>query len=309
MSPKIAYEVAISSVGYDTLAACQLEDGLRDRLGKRALPEVVRSEVGASPQARVLESGARVVVVLHQHLWGETPSTHEDRGAIRRRVQASGAAFLHVLQLDDARLPTWMRGAAVSSLIGADVETAVERIVATVIARGGTAHPHERLDAPERTAAEEKASRDRATFLSSMRATSALGHEFNRLIAAISDFVSKLDTVADGPTAEVHSTPHRCTVQMGPVALSLSWIRSRFDTVADGRLMVIEWEGKIGDRARAPGVAPARPLREYVLRADASGPDAWRWRSDTTALRAYSTRDLAGLCVDSMAHALQANGR
>ena len=103
---------------------------------------------------------------------------------------------------------------------------------------------------------------------------------------------------------EVHRVPNRCTVQLGPVALTLSWVRTRPDTVGTGRLMIIEWEGQVG-RPNAAAAPNPLPLRETVLRADATRVEDWQWRSDDVAGYAYDSTQLAAHCVDSLAYALQ----
>jgi hypothetical protein len=65
---------------------------------------------------------------------------------------------------------------------------------------------------------------------------------------------------------EVHRVPKRCTVQLGPVALTLSWVRTRPDTVATGRLMIIEWEGPVGRPVRAVARARCRCARRFSAR-------------------------------------------
>jgi hypothetical protein len=92
------------------------------------------------------------------------------------------------------------------------------------------------------------------------------------------------------------------------VALTLSWVRTRPDSVATGRLMIIEWEGKVGHATSAGGPG-AMPLRETVLRADATRVDDWQWRSDDVVGYAYDSHELAAHCVDSLTYALQDRAR
>ena len=52
-------------------------------------------------------------------------------------------------------------------------------------------------------------------------------------------------------------TPDRCIVQLGPVALTLGWLRSTPDSVAEGRLLVIVWQGTVTPRRRFHAERPA----------------------------------------------------
>ena len=142
----------------------------------------------------------------------------------------------------------------------------------------------------------------------SHRAITHLGREFDRLAAEVTKRVATVNRDDVETPLEVHRVPNRCTVQLGPVALTLSWVRTRPDTVATGRLMIIEWEGRIG-RAGSTGGPGAVPLRETVLRADATRVDDWQWRSDEVAGYAYDSNELAAHCVDSLAYALQDRAR
>ena len=152
--------------------------------------------------------------------------------------------------------------------------------------------------------ADERAAKQREAFLGSHRAIAHLGREFDRLAGAVERRVATVNRDEVETPLEVHRMPGRCTVQLGPVALTLSWVRTRPDTVATGRLMIIEWEGRVAQRAT--GTRPsAVPLRETVLRADATRVEDWQWRSDEVVGYAYDSDELAAHCVDSLAHALQ----
>ena len=70
----------------------------------------------------------------------------------------------------------------------------------------------------------------------------------------------------------------------------------------------IEWEGQVG-RANSGGGPGAVPLRETVLRADATRVEDWQWRSDDVVGYAYDSHELAAHCVDSLAYALQDRAR
>ena len=308
------YEAAISSAGYDSRARLQMEERLRSRLrtAASAPPLWTRAEregVEGDGSGEILGRGARVVIVLHQRMWGRTPATRGDVAAIERRLSTSGGNFLQVVRLDRSLPPTWLGDAPSCSVLDHGLDGCIDRIIDTVSQRGGATRPAVEADVVARAAADEQAAKVREAFLASHRARSALTRELDVLTDQVERRALEIDTGAVGVKAEVRRIPGRCIVQLGPVAMSLSWISSRVDPVAEGRLMVIEWDGTIGRGAEPNGGARAAPIREEVFRADATVPEDWRWRSDDTAVRAYGSRDLAALCVDSLECALRERGR
>ena len=310
MGATFTYEVVLSSIDYDVLARREIEDRLRVRLGRAALPpqnlvpEGVRDPGEHAAITEIIEKSARIVVVLHQRLWGETDSTRADAEAIQRRIaRDKGTDFLQVLSLDTAPVPEWLREAPQVALVGASVDAAVEAIVEAVIDQGGKANG-DQVAADARDAGAATASRESATFLASHRAQSAVTRELGRLGDDIEKRIAELVPEGDEAAAEVTRTPGRVSVQLGSVGLTISWLRERTDSPAWGRLLIIEWRGRIGSRGRPVGTVPAVPVREYTLRAEATRSEDWRWRSEEAAILAYSTPDLAAMCVDSVKQTL-----
>jgi hypothetical protein len=151
-----------------------------------------------------------------------------------------------------------------------------------------------------------------ATFLGSSRAVAVCAREFERL----ADTIAKRATSAAekvGTKAEVQRMPDRCLVQLGPVALSVSWVRERVDTVATGRLMIAEWQGTVVRQPRPADMqtttvvnhGPATIMSERILRADATGEPDWLWRREPVEDHGYASRDLAAHCVESLVLSLQ----
>ena len=143
-------------------------------------------------------------------------------------------------------------------------------------------------------------------FLASHRAFAACTREFARL----SDEVSRLVATLAGATAEekatVRRSPDRCIVQLGPVALTIAWLRGNHDSVAAGELLVIVWRGAVAPRTRheperpAAGPAPlgATPLWEQVLTAVGDSEEAWAWQPHgADEIAGCSSNDLAVRCV------------
>lgn len=151
---------------------------------------------------------------------------------------------------------------------------------------------------------------DREDFLDSHRALAVCAREFDRLAEDISRRVSDLADEAKGLKAEVRRSPGRCIVQLGPVALTISWLRTRAETVSQGRLLIVEWNGTVGANGQqeyvngVPTVAvtqTAKVVRESVFIPDASDEKSWTWRREgKNGRKAYRSTDLAKTVVSSI---------
>ena len=303
------FDVAISSVEYDARVLRELERQLTLRIPSmpplRPVWTSVAAELLNAPRASAFGRAARVVVVLHQHMWGKDVTTKEDAAAIKRRIAAKGPESVRVVLLDRTAVPAWLRKSPARSL--GEVEQCAEWIVGAVGELGGSTRRAADTDITI-PLVEDRTLQQRDSFLGSHRAITHLGREFDRLAAEVTKRVATVNRDDTEVPLEVHRVPGRCTVQLGPVALTLSWVRTRPDTVATGRLMIIEWEGQVGRSLPTGGPSPI-PLRETVLRADATRVEDWQWKSDDVAGYAYDSSELAAHCVDSLAYALQDRGR
>jgi len=151
---------------------------------------------------------------------------------------------------------------------------------------------------------------DREDFLDSHRALAVCAREFDRLAEDVAKRVADLEDEAKGWKADVRRSPGRCIIQIGPVALTLSWLRTRAETVSQGRLLVVEWHGSVGANGQqeyvngVPTVAvtqTAKVVRETVFLPDASDEKSWTWRREGKNTRkAYRSADLAKTCVSSI---------
>jgi hypothetical protein len=161
---------------------------------------------------------------------------------------------------------------------------------------------------------------DRYGFLASHRALGACGREFTRLADQIVQQIKASPEAASTDVPVQRRTPERCIVQLGPVAITLAWLRSTPDTAADGRLLVIVWRGTVAQRltpqlerpgAQSPRTATA--VWETTLMADAASEAAWAWRPETphgaefgdAAPDRYSCEALATLCAERLIAALE----
>ena len=305
-----AFDVAVSSADYDARVLRELERQLTLRLPsippQRPVWTSTATDLLDAPRASVFGKSARLVVVLYQHMWGKDATTKADAAAIKRRLTTSGPESVRVVLLDRTDVPAWLRKAPARSL--GEVGESADWIVDGVAGLGGaTRRATDVVTVP--LAGDDRSTQQRDSFLASHRAITHLGREFDRLASEVAKRAATVNRDDTEVPLEVHRVPGRCTVQLGPVALTLSWVRTRPDTVATGRLMIIEWEGQMA-RGVAAGAGPNPiPLRETVLRADATRVDDWQWKSDDVAGYAYDSSELAAHCVDSLAYALQDRGR
>jgi hypothetical protein len=258
-------------------------------------------------------SKSRIVVVLHDRLWGKTPATSAAAETLLARKKTSPKS-IKVVRLDDTPLPASLRGADAKP-IGQGLEAALEWLTAALATAGA---PVKKAKTPAKSKAAvvvsevDKRAEVAATFLGSSRAQAICAREFERLADSIAKRAASAAEKA-GTKAEVQRMPDRCLVQLGPVALSVSWVRERVDTAATGRLMIAEWQGTVVRTPRpadmapvAPApIVPARLMRENILRADATGEPDWLWRREPVADVGYATRDLAAHAVDSLMLSLQ----
>lgn len=151
---------------------------------------------------------------------------------------------------------------------------------------------------------------DREDFLDSHRALAVCAREFDRLADDVAKRVADLEDESKGWKADVKRSPGRCIVQIGPVALTLSWLRTRAETVSQGRLLVVEWHGSVGANGQqeyvngVPTVAvtqTAKVVRETVFLPDATDEKSWTWRREGKNTRkAYRSADLAKTCITSI---------
>jgi hypothetical protein len=151
---------------------------------------------------------------------------------------------------------------------------------------------------------------DREEFLDSHRALAVCAREFDRLADDIAKRAGDLEDEEKGLKVDVRRSPGRCIVQLGPVALTISWLRTRAETVSQGRLLVVEWKGTVGANGAqeyvngVPTVAvtqTAKVVRELVFIADANDEKSWTWRREgKTGRKAYKSTELAKSVVSSI---------
>jgi hypothetical protein len=148
----------------------------------------------------------------------------------------------------------------------------------------------------------------RHPFIDSHRALAACAREFGHLADGVARGVGRLRTGDEGDRAVVRLSPGRCIVQLGPVALTLTWLRGSPNAIADGQLLVMVWRGAVAprvelcpERPAARRASPAAvPLWEEVLVAAAASDAQWVWWPERVDEGAFSSAELAERCVERL---------
>ncbi len=312
MKRAFKYDAAISATEFDVLGVDELTRRLQHRVGKTIYATPRGGDKPQTPTTlaaakRLIEKDARVVVVFFQRLWGVGATSH-DAAALKARIGKLKRKDVIVIPLDNAPIPSWLKGTVVRESGAPASSAVVDAIVAAVVAAGGASKRQTEAAVAARAADDEKRARARSSFLASQRALALINRELDSLSNSVLRLCQTPGTLPPGLAPEMRRTPDRYTVQLGPVGLSFSWIRGRSNSIADGQLLVIEWSGQLADATPTPESEMAMPAFEHVLQAHATSPEDWHWRRTDLDLCAYTTRDLAAQCVTSVVKRL-ANGR
>lgn len=172
----------------------------------------------------------------------------------------------------------------------------------------------ERPEAPQAVAA-PRSWRDAPPFTESYRARAVCTREFASLSNEIARRLRALHGTGDAAELVVSQSPGRCMVQLGPVALTVTWLRSCLDVVAEGQLMIVLWQGTVGqgtrhvpERINLRAVASARMLWEDAFVVVAQDEASWRWHSAAVGVDDCTTLALVDRCLERLSHASIAHG-
>jgi hypothetical protein len=293
-------DVAISAVPYDSMLVSELVERLAPRV--RGALELA-ADASPSP-ARLAAAKCNVAVILHQRLWGREADTRADATQLRaRHAEAPGSVI--VMRLDDTPIPSWLAKAPRCDFGGAGLDGAAEFVLKAVRARGGSPRP-----APAPAVATSEKSHFRSfdeapPFLSQGRALSALRRELDSLSSELEPRLEAEEARCTDRPVELHSLPNRVVARVGDVGVSFSWVSGRLGTVADGRLMVIEWSGVESVGRGSAVLNAAKPTRETVYHAEGTSAESWHWRSDDRHGRACSTANLVAEWISAARIALE----
>ena len=151
---------------------------------------------------------------------------------------------------------------------------------------------------------------DRPSFLASHRALAVCTREFGKLSDGVVDAVESRAASGAVEKPVVRSMPGRCIVQLGPVALTIAWLRSTLDSVADGQLLVMVWKGNVAPKmnrlpeqqaSRAASASVPVALLEESLTAAGQDEASWSWRLG--ADMDFTSAELATRCVTMLREA------
>jgi hypothetical protein len=153
---------------------------------------------------------------------------------------------------------------------------------------------------------------DRPEYLASHRSLAACQREIARLTTTLT---SEVEAIADreGETSTIRRTPDRCILQLGPVAITVAWLRTTVDSVAEGQLLVMVWRGTIAGRGK---FTPERPSSmptsgsatiewQETYSAQASSEETWVWKAESGAKASLTSDALAELCMTKLRSTLE----
>lgn len=296
MPPAHLHDLAISAVAYDVRLVADLTALLSTRLQTAPIWAGTPSDLfEAAAASGVGEGASRIALVLPQRLWGHDRITAAETEVLRERARRTPTSVI-VVTLDDEPLPQWMRRLGRRQLATSGLDGAAEFALQAIVKAGGTAtRPASAPDgAPPPTTHWPEPP---APYLRQPRAHSALRRELDALCDAVEVPVEAAGQRDHERIFELQRLPNRIVARLDGVGVTFSWMPGRAGTVADGRLMVIEW----ADIAMKPGpeaFRTARPTRERVYCVEAMNSDHWYWRADSPNGRACSTEHLAGEWMD-----------
>jgi hypothetical protein len=146
-------------------------------------------------------------------------------------------------------------------------------------------------------------------FLDSHRATAACRRELDRLNDELGRRLSELHSAGSVEAVVVRASPERSILQLGPVALTLAWLKGAQDSVAEGELLIIVWHGVAGrrpsgtpERKDAAQPPAAAALWEEVLIPIAADEAMWGWQiRGENVVR--TSAEVAERCVEHLQNA------
>jgi hypothetical protein len=145
-------------------------------------------------------------------------------------------------------------------------------------------------------------------FLATHRGQAAFAREYARLIAAIVAEATMIGKADPERVPVIRQSPERVIVQLGPVAMTVAWLRKGGESAAIGELLFIFWRGTIASRsgdpteysARRKVIVPPEILWEETLIAFALSENAWTWRTAALDVEGVTSPTLADRCVSRL---------
>lgn len=152
-------------------------------------------------------------------------------------------------------------------------------------------------------------------FLRSQRARGTCAREVQRVGELVLEGAAELARAHALPLPAARPSPDRVLVQLGPVAISLAWLKAGgSEAPAGGELLAIVWKGALAargghfapERVAAPSraVAPVT-LWEQALTPSATTPDDWHWHAHGLDGAGHTSDEVAARCVAQLRNALE----
>ena len=142
---------------------------------------------------------------------------------------------------------------------------------------------------------------DHPPFLEQAKAQNALRREWERLSEALESRLDVKNARDAVQVVELSTLPNRFLARNGTTAVSFSWLGGRLGGIADGRLLVIQWDGVLPNARGFAALKAASQTRETSYLPEANDDRSWQWRAGEARGRACSTLDLVGEWCDAVA--------
>jgi hypothetical protein len=279
------HDVDISAVPYDAILVAELVARMTPKL--RAAPYWPG---GATVETMAIVEPSRLVVVLHQRLWGRDVITSRDESTLKARAESDPRSVL-VVTLDDAALPEWLLVAQRCDFTATGLDGTAAFVLAAVTELGGELQ--EVTVTPATTHPVGLSHSAPPSFLAQPRAQATLRKELDGLAADLRSRLKTEEALDAARIVEFHSLPNRLVARVDGVGLSFSWINAGLGSVALGRLLVIQWDALDKEVRGIRALRPAVPVRERSYYAEGGDAASWCWRADDPNGRASSTANLA----------------
>lgn len=148
---------------------------------------------------------------------------------------------------------------------------------------------------------------DRPLFIDTHRARGVCIRQRTLLFAELARRVRELHNGGGTEIAVARPSPNRYIAQLGPVALTVTWLRSRFDSVPEGELLAIIWRGNVASRAvpvpehKTPDpISTATVLWEETVLVAITSEESWRWCPVDAGEVALTSEELAERYVERL---------
>jgi hypothetical protein len=267
------YDLAISFLSKDLPTATALHDRLSEGLKVFFYPHAQVVLAGTDGMASMREPflTSRLIVILYQEPWGETPWTRIEQSAIQDRFLKEGwEAMFFITVGRPSKLPAWLPDHRVRfSLDDFPLEQAVGAIKHRVTELGGTISPMTPARKAQEHAAEAKYQKDRKTFFMSDDAVRAARAEVAKIFGSIQQSCDHAKTES-GLDLIYGASGSQFVVRDQRVGMAVDWTMEVVNSVRGAELKVTAYSkpiplpgqprfGYYGDEPRRSSIARYKP--------------------------------------------------